>query len=61
MQITNSKLKFTSDRAYYKLENLFNGDKVLGECLQFSLKKSVPKLLLGPEAPQKYLCITAER
>ncbi len=31
MKITNSDLRFDTTRVYVRLENLFNGDKLLGE------------------------------
>lgn len=30
-KITNYKLRYQTQRSYYRLNNLFNGDKVLGE------------------------------
>lgn len=31
MEIKDMSLKFTTDKMHIKLDNLFNGDKVLGE------------------------------
>lgn len=33
INITDFKLKMTNGQAYFKLENLFNGDKTLGKLI----------------------------
>lgn len=36
--ILNETLTYTTKRSYYKLDNLFNGDKVLGELFYIQLR-----------------------
>jgi len=50
MNFTNSELLFENGRAHFKLDNLFNGDKLLGENMNYFLNQNWREVTkeLGP-------------
>lgn len=47
MKVVNSNLSFDTSRVYVRLENLFNGDKLLGECFKATKPHERPAVHSG--------------